>query len=47
MLAELELVWVVYSMEWDLEISLLALAPCLLTLYKSAALTFTLSSVAL
>lgn len=47
MLAELELVWVVYSMEWDLEISLLALAPCLLILHKSAALTFTLSSVAL
>lgn len=47
MLAELELVWVVYSMEWELEISLVALAPCLLILHKSAVLTFRLSSVVL
>lgn len=47
MLAELELVWVVYSMERELEISLVAMAPCLLILHRSAALTFRLSSVGL
>lgn len=47
MLAELKLVWVVYSMEWELEISPVALVPCLLILHKCAALTFRLFSVVL